>query len=77
MYYEDRLQGGGFTRAVICGASGDGVRHGLEQRLGLPVEPLDIRAAAALTDRITVAPSLLDALAPLAGLLLRGREKAA
>jgi type IV pilus assembly protein PilM len=77
MYYEDRLQGGGFTRAVICGASGDGVRRSLEQRLGLPVEPLDIRAAAALTDRITIAPSLLDALAPLAGLLLRGGEKAA
>ena len=77
MYYEDRLQGGGFTRAVICGASGDEVRRTLEQRLGLPVEPLDIRAAAALTDRITVAPSLLDALAPLAGLLLRGAEKAA
>ena len=77
MYYEDRLQGGGFTRAVICGASGDDVRRTLEQRLGLPVEPLDIRAAAALTDRITVAPALLDALAPLAGLLLRGGEKAA
>jgi len=53
------------------------MRRGLEQRLGLPVEPLDIRGAAALTDRISVAPSLLDALAPLAGLLLRGREKAA
>jgi type IV pilus assembly protein PilM len=77
MYYEDRLQGGGFTRAVICGASGDEVRRSLEQRLGLPVEPLDVRAAAALTDRISAAPSLLDALAPLTGLLLRGREKAA
>lgn len=77
MYYEDRLQGGGFTRAVICGSSGDDVRRGLEQRLGLPIEPLDIRSAAALTDRISAAPSLLDALAPLAGLLLRGREKAA
>jgi Tfp pilus assembly PilM family ATPase len=77
MYYEDRLQGGGFTRAVICGAPGDDVRRSLEQRLGLPVEPLDVRAAAVLTDRITVAPSLLDALVPLAGLLLRGGEKAA
>lgn len=77
MYYEDRLQGGGFTRAVICGGSGDEMRRSLEQRLGLPVEPLDIRAAAPLTDRISVAPSLLDALAPLTGLLLRGREKAA
>jgi type IV pilus assembly protein PilM len=77
MYYEDRLQGGGFTRAVICGGSGDEMRRSLEQRLGLPVEPLDIRAAAPLTDRISVAPSLLDALAPLTGLLLRGRETTA
>ena len=77
MYYEDRLEGGGFTRAVICGASGDEVRRSLEQRLGLPVEPLDIRAAAPLTDRISIAPSLLDALAPLTGLLLRGQEKVA
>jgi type IV pilus assembly protein PilM len=77
MYYEDRLQGGGFTRAVVCGGASDDVRRSLEQRLGLDVEALDIRSAAALTDRITAAPSLLDALAPLAGLLLRGREKAA
>jgi type IV pilus assembly protein PilM len=77
MYYEDRLQGGGFTRAVVCGGSNDDIRRSLEQRLGLDVEPLDVRSAAALTDRITAAPSLLDALAPLAGLLLRGGEKAA
>ena len=77
MYYEDRLQGGGFARAVICGGSNDEVRRSLEQRLALAVENVDIRAAAALTDRITAAPALLDALAPLAGLLLRGGEKAA
>jgi type IV pilus assembly protein PilM len=77
MYYEDRLQGGGFTRAVICGSSSDEVRRSLEQRLSLAVETVDIRVAAALTDRITTAPELLDALAPLAGLLLRGGEKAA
>lgn len=77
MYYEDRLQGGGFARAVICGASSDEVRRSLEQRLSLAVENVDIRVAAALTDRITVAPELLDALAPLAGLLLRDGEKAA
>jgi type IV pilus assembly protein PilM len=77
MYYEDRLQGAGFTRAVICGGSGDDVRRSLEQRLSVAVDTVDIRAAAALTDRITAAPALLDALAPLAGLLLRGREKAA
>jgi type IV pilus assembly protein PilM len=77
MYYEDRLQGAGFTRAVICGGSGDDVRRSLEQRLAVAVDTVDIRTAAALTDRITAAPSLLDALAPLAGLLLRGGEKAA
>jgi type IV pilus assembly protein PilM len=77
MYYEDRLQGSGFTRAVICGDSSDDVRRSLEQRLALDVDALDIRTAAALTDRISAAPALLDALAPLAGLLLRGREKAA
>ena len=77
MYYEDRLQGGGFARAVICGSSNDEVRRSLEQRLSLAVENVDIRVAAALTDRITVAPELLDALAPLAGLLLRDGEKAA
>jgi hypothetical protein len=77
MYYEDRLQGAGFTRAVICGSSGDEARRGLEQRLSLPVETIDVRAAAALTDRIAAGPALLDALAPLAGLLLRGGEKAA
>jgi Tfp pilus assembly PilM family ATPase len=77
MYYEDRLQGAGFTRAVICGGSGDDLRRSLEQRLAVAVDTVDIRAAAALTDRITAAPALLDALAPLAGLLLRGGEKAA
>ena len=36
-----------------------------------PVETVDPRTAAALTDRITRGPALLDALAPLVGLLLR------
>jgi hypothetical protein len=41
------------------------------------VETVDARAAAALTDRITASPLLLDTLAPLVGLLLRGRAAAA
>ena len=77
MYYEDRLQGAGFARAVICGSSTDEVKRSLEQRLSLAVETVDIRAAAALTDRITAAPALLDTLAPLVGLLLRDGETAA
>jgi hypothetical protein len=45
--------------------------------LAIPVEAIDLRAAAALTDRITAPPALLDALTPAAGLLLRNREAAA
>jgi Tfp pilus assembly PilM family ATPase len=86
MYYEDRLQGAGFSRVMLCGASTAGstqaadvdqVRRSLETRLGVGVETVDARAAAALTDRITASPLLLDTLAPLVGLLLRGREAAA
>jgi Tfp pilus assembly PilM family ATPase len=85
MYYEDRIQGGGFGRVVLTGASTglrepgdvDELRRGLEERLGRPVEPLDPRNAATLSDRITAAPSLLDTLTPLVGLLVRDREAAA
>ena len=49
----------------------DQIRHSLEERLHTPVDTVDPRAAATLTDRITAAPALLDALAPLVGLLLR------
>jgi Tfp pilus assembly PilM family ATPase len=82
MYYEDRLQGAGFSRVVLSGAAGgssrlgdvEQVRHSLEDRLSARVETVDPRAAAALTDRIAAAPALLDSLAPLVGLLLRDRE---
>ena len=79
MYHEDRLGGGGFSRVIIAGGSIGGVesaerlRHAIEERLGTRVEPLDFRAAAAMRDRISVAPELLDALAPAVGILLRER----
>jgi Tfp pilus assembly PilM family ATPase len=85
MYYEDRLQGTGFTRVSLAGAANAGatqsgdveqLRRSLEERLGAPVDAIDPRAAAALTDRITAAPALLDSLAPLVGLLLRDHEPA-
>ncbi len=84
MYYEDRLKGGGFSRVLVSGAAGvvgqqssdvDELRRKLEQRLRTPVETVDPRAAAALTDRIAAAPALLDALTPLVGLLLRDRAE--
>ena len=86
MYYEDRLQGTGFSRLMLSGASTAGasqsadvewIRRNLEERLATSVETVDARHAVTLTDRITVAPALLDTLAPLVGLLLRDREAAA
>jgi Tfp pilus assembly PilM family ATPase len=82
MYYEDRLNGSGFSRTMLAGAAGgsasagdvDQIRRSLEQRLGTTVENVDPRGAATLTDRISAAPLLLDVLAPLVGLLLRQNE---
>jgi len=85
MYYEDRLSGGGFARVFLTGAASAGPRHAedaeqfrriLQERLGTAVENVDPRYAAALTDRIAAGPALLDTLAPLVGLLLRGRDAA-
>ena len=39
MYYEDRLQGGGFTRALLAGADGgdfEQMRHSIEERVRVP-----------------------------------------
>lgn len=81
MYYEDRLQGAGFERVLVTGGSaapmgGDALRQSLEERLRLPVEAMDPRGVAALTDGIAVAPDVLDALAPLVGVLARERKAA-
>jgi type IV pilus assembly protein PilM len=81
MYYEDRLKGGGFARVLVAGGAGlaggaDSLRRGLEDRLGLAVEPVDPREAAALVDRIDASPGLMDALAPLVGVLRRERRAA-
>ena len=79
MYYEDRLQGAGFTRVILAGAGSadaDHLRRSVEERVKSPVDLIDPTAAVAFTDRITAAPALLDTLAPLVGLLLRDREGA-
>jgi type IV pilus assembly protein PilM len=82
MYYEDRLSGAGFSRVVLAGGGSpaaqagqdaDYLRHALEQRLGTRVDAVDPRNAATLADRITANSELLDALAPLVGLLARER----
>ena len=81
MYYEDRLSGGGFGRVLIAGGGrlpggSESVRRGLEERLGVSVDAVDPRAAAALQDRIGASPELLDVLAPLVGMLVRERKVA-
>ncbi len=81
MYYEDRLQGAGFTRVILAGGGSsvdaEQARRSLEERLTTKVEAIDPREAASLADRIVVAPHLLDALSPLVGLLLRDRSEVA
>lgn len=81
MYYEDRLNGAGFDHVMLSGGSRQGadvdeLRRSLGDRLGMAIDSVDPRAAAALTDRISAAPALLDTLTPLVGLLLRDRAYA-
>ena len=77
MYHEDRLGGAAFARVVLAGASASGVetvdrtRRQIEERLGVRVEPLDVRGGVSLRDRIAASPELLDAIASAAGILLR------
>jgi type IV pilus assembly protein PilM len=82
MYYEDRLSGTGFTRVVLVGGGSSGaaagrdteyLRRALEERLATKVGTIDTRETATLADRISAGPDLLDALAPLVGLVLRDR----
>lgn len=79
MYHEDRLNGARFARVVLSGSSaraadaGERLRKTLEERMGVRVEPLDFRSAAAMRDRIGAGPDLLDTLAPAVGVVLRER----
>ena len=79
MYYEDRLSGAMFSRVVLSGGSargadgGERLRRNLEERLTVRVESLDFRGTAAMRDRISAGPELLDALAPAVGVVLRER----
>lgn len=76
MYYEDRLNGVGLSRAIFCGyGHGDDFRQMLQERIAVPIENVDPRQAASLTDRISAAPALLETLAPLVGVLLRNRQE--
>ena len=85
MYHEDRLGGGHFARVLLSGSSrvlasarpGTGAAKSpsqeIEERIGVPVEPLDFRGSASMRDRISAGSELLDALAPAVGIVLRER----
>lgn len=87
MYYQDRLEGTGFSgvwlRAATAAAGGrndhgaDRLRQSLEQRLEMKVETVDPRQAVTLSDRNGGPPALLDALTPVVGAVLRTRSVAA
>jgi Tfp pilus assembly PilM family ATPase len=80
MYYEDRLEGRGFTRAILAceegsldGQDGGALRRTLADRLRTEVQTLDLQSAATLTDRISARPELVDALAAAIGVLISPR----
>lgn len=77
MYYQDRLNGPGFSRALVAGSLSDGergvVRQALETSLGVPVEHVDPTRSVPLADRIEVPAGLADALTPVIGLALTTR----
>jgi type IV pilus assembly protein PilM len=81
MYYQDRLEGRGFSRILLGGigripGAVDLARRNLEERMGTIVEPIDPTRGAALTDRIHATPDLMATLSPLVGMLLRTRREA-
>ena len=81
MYHEDRLNGTKFSRVWLCGSAwaeggGDAMRREISQRLGVQADAVDVRAAAALRDRITAGPDVMDALAAPLGVLVRERKVA-
>jgi Tfp pilus assembly PilM family ATPase len=81
MYHQDRLGGGTFARVWLCGAAwadggGETIRREISDRLGVQAEPVDVRVAATMRDRIGVSPDVLDAMAAPMGVLLRERKGA-
>jgi hypothetical protein len=76
MYYQDRLQGRGFTRVMLAGSGGilgelELAQRSIEERLGVAVTPIDPTRTASLADRITASADLTNVLAPLVGILRR------
>jgi type IV pilus assembly protein PilM len=79
MYYEDRLDGRGFSRVRVTGSGGDGdpsssvsfneIRRQVDARLGVRSDTVDPQRVARFSDRIAANPSLVNIIAPLVGAL--------
>jgi type IV pilus assembly protein PilM len=81
MYYQDRLNGRGFSRILLGGlgrtpGAVDMARRNLEEHMGAAVQSIDPTSGASLTDRIQPTPELMATLSPLVGMLLRTRREA-
>lgn len=80
MYHEDRLGGTKFSRVWLCGGGvgreAEQVRMEIHKRLDVPVEAVDVRAAAEMAGRIGASTDVLDAIAAPLGVLLRDRKAA-
>lgn len=78
MYHEDRLGGGGFARVWLSGAGplADDVRWQISSRLGVPVEPIDLRPVADIRDASQASAEIIDALTAGVGVLIRERRVA-
>jgi hypothetical protein len=79
MYYQDRLDGEGFSRVVLGGLGRSAeamnlVKRSLEERLALPVESIDSAHLLSLGPRVQGSP---ESLAAIAGMLVRARVEAA
>ena len=80
MYYQDRLNGRGFSRILLGGlgrttGAVDLARRNLEEHMGARVESIDPTRGASLTDRIQPTAELMATLSPLVGMLLRTRRE--
>jgi len=73
MYHEDRLGGGTFARVIVSGGTADvqAAREEIRSRFDVQVTSLDVRSAAALSDRTDVSEDVLDAIAAPVGILIR------
>lgn len=82
MYYQDRLDGRGFSRVLLGGTGRSAgalnlVRYSLEERLAVPVESIDPARVLSLGPRVQATAEIVPALGAIAGMLVRVQAEAA